>query len=190
MQMSENVADLATALAKAQGEMENAAKNAKNPHFKSMYADLAEIVNVSRPVLAKHGLSLVQSPGYADGAATVTTLLLHRSGQWLMDVLTSPVGKQDAQGIGSAITYLRRYSRAAFCGLAQEDDDGNAASAPAKPRKVPMEVQMKIQECMDAVAEAENKEQLRSLWDIAHKEGYLEHVAEHIKARKAQVEAL
>lgn len=70
------------------------------------------------------------------------------------------------------------------------DPDSQTVEAGAKPRKVPMEVQMKIQECMDAVAEAENKEQLRSLWDIAHKEGYLEHVAEHIKARKAQVEAL
>ena len=67
MLMSDNVAELAAALALAQGEVENAHKNSANPHFRSKYADLAEIINTVRPVFAKHGLAIVQSPSYADG---------------------------------------------------------------------------------------------------------------------------
>lgn len=128
MLMSDNVADLAAALALAQGEVENASKNSNNPHFRSKYADLAEIINTVRPVFAKHGLAVIQSPSYADGLVSVTTLLTHKSGQWIKDTASAPASKLDAQGVGSAVTYLRRYSLAAFAGIAQEDDDGNAAS--------------------------------------------------------------
>lgn len=127
---SESVETLARALAKAQGEVENANKNAINPHFKNHYADLAEIINTVRPVLNKHGLSVVQIPGFGDGVVTVDTMLLHESGEWLRGTSGSPAQKQDPQGVGSAITYLRRYSLAALCGIAQEDDDGQAASQP------------------------------------------------------------
>jgi len=123
---------LAPALASAQGELENAAKASQNPHFRSKYADLAEIINTVRPVLSKHGLSFVQSPSYVDGIVTVETVLLHTSGQWVAGSLAVPVTKQDAQGVGSAITYARRYSLAAIVGIAQEDDDGNAAVGPRK----------------------------------------------------------
>lgn len=127
-----NIDQIATALCLAQGEIENAVKNSANPHFRSRYADLAEIINTIRPVFSKHGLAVVQSPSYAEGLVSVTTLLTHKSGQWIKDVASAPASKLDAQGVGSAITYLRRYSLAAFAGIAQEDDDGNAASA--KPR--------------------------------------------------------
>ena len=129
---SESIDQLATALALAQGEVENASKTSSNPHFRSRYADLAEIINTVRPVFSKHGLAVVQSPSYAEGLVSVTTLLTHKSGQWIKDVASAPASKLDAQGVGSAVTYLRRYSLAAFAGIAQEDDDGNAASA--KPR--------------------------------------------------------
>lgn len=128
MLMSDSVAELAAALALAQGEVENAHKNSANPHFRSKYADLAEIINTVRPVFAKHGLAVIQSPSYADGLVSVTTLLTHKSGQWIKDMASAPASKLDAQGVGSAVTYLRRYSLAAFAGIAQEDDDGNAAS--------------------------------------------------------------
>jgi hypothetical protein len=127
MTQSEQINDLAAALAKAQGEMENAAKNANNPHFKSRYADLAEILNTVRAPLAKHGLSVVQSQALADGVVMVETLLMHSSGQWVRTTCTATVTKTDPQAIGSAITYCRRYSLAAACGIAQEDDDGEAA---------------------------------------------------------------
>lgn len=127
MHKSESVANLAKALAAAQGELENASKVANNPHFKSKYADLAEIINTVRPVLSKHGLSIVQFPAFADGLAVVETILLHESGEFLAGGCAAPVSKQDAQGVGSAITYLRRYSLAAACGIAQQDDDAESA---------------------------------------------------------------
>ena len=127
MEKSEQLNELATALAKAQGELENASKSSANPHFKSKYADLAEILNTVRPVFSANGLSVTQCPGFANGMVTVETLLMHVSGQWIISTISAPVGKQDAQGVGSAITYCRRYSLAAVAGIAQEDDDGNAS---------------------------------------------------------------
>jgi hypothetical protein len=130
MQKSESIAALAAALAKAQGEMENAGKNSVNPHFRSKYADLAEIINTVRPVLAKHGLSVTQFPSFDGTLAHVETIIAHQSGEWMSGTTSSPVQKADPQGIGSATTYLRRYSLAAVCNLAQEDDDANAATKP------------------------------------------------------------
>lgn len=145
MNHSESLTKLAAALAKAQGEMENAAKSSDNPFFRSKYADLAEIINTARPVLAKHGLSIVQVPGFDGSTVTLENILLHESGEWIsgtagapMPVMTTKDGRElppSPQGIGSAVTYLRRYSMAALCMIAQEDDDGNAASngqAPAR----------------------------------------------------------
>ncbi|NCC85460.1 MAG: hypothetical protein EOM03_15230 [Clostridia bacterium] len=130
MNKSESIAALAAALAKAQGEMENAGKNSVNPHFKSKYADLAEILNTVRPVLSKHGLAVTQFPAFEAGTAHVETILTHASGEWMSGTCSAPVQKSDPQGVGSALTYLRRYSLAAVCGLAQEDDDANSASKP------------------------------------------------------------
>jgi hypothetical protein len=127
MNKSESVKELATALAKAQGEVENASKSSVNPHFKSKYADLAEIINTVRPVFSSHGLSILQSPSFADGVASVETTLMHNSGEWISGVASCTVTKNDAQGVGSATTYLRRYSLAALACIAQEDDDANAA---------------------------------------------------------------
>ena len=127
MNKSESIASLAKALAKAQGEVENASKASVNPHFKSKYADLAEVLNTVRPVFASCGLSFVQMPSFADGIVSVETMLVHESGEWISETASSPITKQDAQGVGSAITYLRRYSLAAFAGIAQEDDDANAS---------------------------------------------------------------
>lgn len=135
MNKSESIAALAAALAKAQAEIENASKNAANPHFRSKYADLAEVLNTVRPVFAAHGLSIVQAPSYDGGVASVETMLMHASGEWLSNTCAAPVSKNDAQGVGSAITYLRRYSLAAFAGVAQEDDDGNHESAKPQQRQ-------------------------------------------------------
>lgn len=129
MTKSDNIGQIAAALAQAQGEIENATKCSTNPHFKSKYADLAEILSTVRPVFAKFDLSFCQMPSFADGKATVETILMHKSGEWLASSLSAPVGaKQDAQQVGSCVTYLRRYSLSAMAGIAQEDDDGNAAS--------------------------------------------------------------
>jgi len=135
MLKSEQINELSAALAKAQSEIENASKTSSNPHFKSKYADLAEILNTVRPVFSAHGLAIVQMPSFESGVAHVETLLTHSSGQWISNVCSAPVGKQDAQGVGSAITYLRRYSLAAFAGVAQEDDDGNSAVGKHAPQQ-------------------------------------------------------
>ncbi len=126
--------DLLAALAAAQGEIENATKNAKNPHFKNNYADLAECLNTIRPVFSAHGLAVIQSAGHFDGAmVTVTTIITHKTGGMISSESTCVPAKTDAQGIGAATTYLRRYSVAAMCGIAQEDDDGQSARHDKSP---------------------------------------------------------
>lgn len=138
MLKSEEINELAAAISQAQGEIENASKNSANPHFKSKYADLAEVINCIRPVFSKHGLSVTQFPSYEGGVVSVETVIAHKSGQWMSGTISAPVSKQDAQGVGSATTYCRRYALAAAACLAQEDDDEENAigrakqSAPAK----------------------------------------------------------
>lgn len=141
---------LGPALAKAQIELENATKSSKNEHFRSSYADLAAILEAARETYAKHGLSLVQllSTTFDDSGVLVhcRSVLLHSSGQWIASTLSIRPAKPDAQGIGAAATYARRYGAAAIYNLAQEDDDGETAvgrgssKTPAEappPRKVP-----------------------------------------------------
>lgn len=137
MEHSEQLNDLAAALAKAQAVMKHAVKDADNPFYKSKYADLASVAEACREALASNGLSVVQGTQKGDGPAIhLDTMLLHTSGQWMRSTLTMTPTKQDPQGIGSCITYARRYSLSAICGIAtEEDDDGNAASAPAKELK-------------------------------------------------------
>jgi hypothetical protein len=127
MERSEQLNELAAALAKAQAELEGASKDGNNPHFKSKYATLESAVLACKAVLPKHGLSVSQFPSMQGDYVTVETILMHSSGQFLSGILPVPVSKKDAQGIGSAITYGRRYSLMAVVGIAPEDDDGNAA---------------------------------------------------------------
>lgn len=135
MNKSESIKELSAALAKAQAEISNPKKNANNPFFKSKYADLSEVINVSKPVLSAHGLSVIQLPGMNDGVVTVETVLTHESGEWISSVMSMPPVKSDPQGVGSCLTYIRRYSLAAVCGIGQEDDDGNEAVKQTQPKK-------------------------------------------------------
>jgi hypothetical protein len=136
MEMSEQIADLATALATAQKTIEGAAKDRHNPAFKSKYADLSSVWEAWQAVGPVNGLALMQLPGaMVEGKVTLTTMLTHKSGQWMRETLHIPVTKQDAQGYGSALTYARRYALSAFVGIAPEDDDGNASVK--KPRDLP-----------------------------------------------------
>lgn len=136
---SPTIGAMAGALAKAQAEVTGAAKDSLNPHFKNKYADLASVWDACRPALSAHGIAVVQSPA-ADGArVTVTTLLLHGSGEWIEGALTMTAQQNTPQGIGSCITYARRYALAAMAGVAPEDDDGNEASRQSPGRPVPVE---------------------------------------------------
>lgn len=129
MEMSEQINELAAALAKAQGNIKGAAKDADNPFFKSKYADLASVWEACRDELSKNNIAVIQTPHTDDaGNCHVVTMLTHASGQWVRDTFSLAPTKADPQGYGSAITYMRRYALAAIVGVAPEDDDGNAAS--------------------------------------------------------------
>lgn len=112
------------ALAAAQGEMESAKKSSNNPHFKSKYADIAEVIEACRPHLAKHGLAVVQPP--IPGG--VVTMLGHKSGQWIWSACNYKPDRDNVQGVGAAQTYGRRYGAQGMVFLPVEDDDGNTAS--------------------------------------------------------------
>ena len=119
---------LAAALAKAQSEMEGAKKESTNPFFKSSYADLHAVIKSSFPYLSKNGLSVSQGNEVIKGAVCVTTTLMHASGQWMRSKIKLPLAKVDAQGVGAAVTYGRRYGLSAMVGIAQYDDDAQSIS--------------------------------------------------------------
>lgn len=127
---SASIAALAAALAKAQGAMEGAAKGSENPFFKSKYADLAAVWDACREPLSKNELAVIQVPVPASeaGKVAIETIMAHASGEWISGTLEMKPVKDDPQGVGSAITYIRRYGLQAMVGIAPEDDDGNGAS--------------------------------------------------------------
>ncbi|MGM1447501.1 ERF family protein [Bacillus cereus group sp. BceL305] len=130
MNRSETIAKLAKSLVLFNSEVNKIAKDADNPFFKNNYATLDTIIDEIRPILSKHGLSIMQIPSGDGQNVTLKTLLLHESGEWLeSDELTMKPVKNDPQAVGSCITYARRYSLAAFLSLnTGEDDDGNGAT--------------------------------------------------------------
>ncbi len=128
--------EIAQALVKAQRAFGPALKTSSNPHFKSRYADLAACVEAVMDGLNANGIALVQQTHECEAGVIVETVFVHESGEtFSAGKLHVPAVKHDAQGYGSALTYARRYSLMAACGIAPEDDDGNAASrkAPAQP---------------------------------------------------------
>lgn len=133
---SEQFNEIAAALAKAQGAMSNADKNASNPHFKSKYADLAAVREATVPHLAANGIAIVQQIQSDEGGMVLRSTLIHSSGQWLASVFPVPQ-MQRVQELGSYITYARRYSWMGLCGIAPEDDDGNAANTAKPPPQRP-----------------------------------------------------
>ena len=128
---SESIAELAKALAKAQGEMKGALRDSQNPYFKSTYADLASVWDAIKEPFTKNGLSFVQAvtfdPQFPDHVFVDTTML-HTSGEYIGGRIGMKPVKSDPQSVGSCITYCRRYGLQALSGVAPEDDDGNAAS--------------------------------------------------------------
>lgn len=134
---SDSLAKLAPALHAAQHACFAPVKGSENPHFRSKYADLEAVRNAMFGAFAENGLCVIQMPGFADGAATLATRLLHTSGEWLEWDAGSPLTKADPQGWRAAVTYLRRTCLEGIANLAAEDDDGNTASQSPKARPVP-----------------------------------------------------
>lgn len=136
--MSNNINELAAALAKAQGTIRAAAKDKENPHFRSRYADLASVWEACRAPLSSNGLAVFQTTTVADDGGTIlVTTLAHSSGQYMTSAMPVRPVKGDPQGLGSALTYIRRYALSAMVGVApDDDDDGNAASDKNAPPAV------------------------------------------------------
>lgn len=129
---------IATALVKAQKAFGPALKTHTNPAFRSKYADLSACVEAVMDALNDNGIAMIQQTRQDDTGVTVETMFLHESGESISSgPLHVPASKQDPQGYGSALTYARRYSLMAACGIAPEDDDGNAASNSRKPSAKP-----------------------------------------------------
>lgn len=148
MRTSEGISDLAKALTTVQASLAPAKRDSTNPYYNSTYADLSSVWESCRETLAKNGLCVIQGNRVGESnTLIVVTTLIHESGQWVQSELCLPLSKSDPQGVGSAMTYGRRYGLAAIVGIvADADDDGNAASAkngngnvrPMKPNERPM----------------------------------------------------
>jgi len=129
MKKSDSIIALAKALSIVQSKLKPAIKNAENPFFKSTYADLESVWNAVRHLLFENGLTVIQV-GEVDneGLAYLSTTLLHTSGEWVGGRFPLYTKNQDAQSLGSSITYMRRFALSAVVGVVTSDDDGNGAS--------------------------------------------------------------
>lgn len=154
---------IAEALAAAQLEITDPAKDSVNPHFRSRYADLATVLKTVRPVLAKHGIALVQCTQVDGDRLVLVTRLMWRGEEIESTYPVEPV-KRDPQGYGSALTYARRYALQALVGVAaDEDDDGNAASAaPSAPSKPSAPAHDELATFIAQVKACNDLEELRS----------------------------
>ena len=185
---------IATALAKAQANMGKALKQANNPHFRSKYADLGNVMDACLPALNEAGIALIQPTGEDEHGRFVETILIHgESGESLTCRVPLIVSKNDMQGYGSAVTYARRYGLMAMAGIAPEDDDGNAAAkAPPKQEQRQQEPQEPSAEAIEQakkyLSEADSLDDLKDRWGRIPKR--LQAIAEMIAAKDAAKERL
>ena len=135
--MTDQINTIAAALAKAQAKMGKAIKDSNNPAFRSKYADLGSVMDACLPALNECGISVVQPFAMIGDKYAVETILLHESGERLSCAIPLLVNKNDMQGLGSAMTYARRYGLMCMAGIAPEDDDGNAAAKAPPPKEEP-----------------------------------------------------
>ena len=178
---------VAAALVKAQKEFGPALKSSSNPHFRSKYADLSACVEAVIEGLNNNGIALMQRVSPSDSGVIVETVFIHESGEVInCGQLHVPASKHDAQGYGSALTYARRYSLMAACGIAPEDDDGNAASkrptAPAAPTP-------DITDHLAAIQASANSDELATVFKAAFDacQGNQALQAKVMEAKKARV---
>jgi hypothetical protein len=191
---------LVTALAKAQAEMTGAAKDKTNPHFKSAYADLASVWDACRGPLSKHGLAVIQHASADGPLVSVETVLAHSSGQWVSSTLTMTAQQNTPQGIGSCITYARRYALSSIVGIAPEDDDGNAASQTnGRATVTPIRESAKKPDGYDAFLKSYQESAKKGLDALrksfkeaseAHRAYLTRHDGDNYEASKAQAETV
>ncbi len=170
----QGVAKIASALAKAQAEMGKALKAANNPHFRSKYADLGNVMDACLPALNANGIALIQPTGEGEQGRYVETMLIHgESGEVLSCRVPLIVAKNDMQGFGSAVTYARRYGLMAMAGIAPEDDDGTAAakSPPKQDNSPPKRDETSdkppreaIENATSTLKNADTLDRLKAIW--------------------------
>ena len=177
---SESIAALAAALSKAQADITGALKDSSNPFYKSRYADLASCWDACRKQLAANGLAVIQTTNTTDAGVVLVTTLAHSSGEWIRGVLPVVTKDNGPQAQGSGITYARRYALAAIVGLAQIDDDAEAAQARGKPvRSDPLDPVV-----IDAIEAASNATELGVLWKSLSVEDRSAHAAAFTTRKK------
>jgi hypothetical protein len=166
-------ATIAAALAAAQAAMGRAAKSANNPHFKSKYADLSSVMDACMPALTSNGIAVTQPVKREDGEIVLYTILHHADSDQTLDDGGLPliVNKRDMQGLGSALTYARRYGLMAMAGISADDDDGNAAAAAAPPAqaKPPAKISADQWKAINDLIErtASDEAKLCAYWKVA-----------------------
>ncbi len=184
---------IAVAFIKAKMAFSPALKDRTNPHFKSKYADLGACLDAVDDALLANGIAVYQETFLDDSGVTVETVLLHESGESIRcGKLHVPAAKQDPQGYGSALTYCRRYSLMAACGIAPEDDDGNSAKSPqrqpiqqAKPMPETVDL-MPLLSAMDAAVGVDDlKTAFATAWKVSKGN---DAVKSHYEKLKANIE--
>lgn len=184
---------IAQALAAAQMDMGKALKSATNPHFKSKYADLGAVVEACLPALNKHGIAVIQPMTDGETGRCVVTTFIHESGETLSCPIPLIVAKNDMQGLGSAMTYARRYGLMALAGIAPEDDDGNAAVAAAPPppkptlKPEPFDAKAMFARLKDAISKRDDKESLDALWMHKATGDAVVKMPDHMQAELAKI---
>lgn len=169
MEQSETIGKISEALSKAQGSIKHATFDSTNPHFKSKYASLSAVMDSCKQPLSDNGIAIIQGASVVEKRLLISTMLAHTSGEWIRDSLSIALEKDTAQGIGSAITYGRRYALSAIVGIvADEDDDGNAASTRQNARNAKTETKPKPQveekpKPLTGVSAAEDVKKIREL---------------------------
>lgn len=221
MSKSEQINELALALSKVQGEIEGAIKDANNPFFKSKYADLTSCWQACREQLSKNGIAVVQSGDDSDTHLCLTTTLMHSSGQWIDGThrMEKKITEKDktrrdmnAQDIGAAITYLRRFSLCSLVGICPEDEDANSISPTAQrkdlhhsqqqtcsamtPYQV-LEIEQLLTKCTPEFVQAHHafikntlKVESMSLVDSRYYNEFKSHALKNIETTKAKVVTL
>ena len=185
--------NIATALASAQAKMGKALKSANNPHFKSKYADLASVTEACMPALNEAGIAVIQPTGEDETGRYVETMLIHGpSGEVLKCRVPLIVQKNDMQGYGSAVTYVRRYGLMSMSGVAPEDDDGNAAAkSPPRQQAHKEPVAGAVAEATAMLFGADDLDDLKRIWTNVPKDVQASQEVINAKdARKAEISLL
>lgn len=166
MKTSDSIAKIAPALLEAQRAIRFAVKDGKNPHLKNSYATLPSVIDAVKAPLNDNGIVFIQTLSDSDGKPylTITTRLIHTSGEWIEDTANIPLQKADAQGFGSAASYGRRYCLSAITGLYQDDDDGHAAVQ--KPTQSPQVVDTDTGEVMERKSPKQQLEEAKTLQQL------------------------